>query len=249
MGETMTSKLDPHANVTVGGGGGRSLIVFCDFDGTFSLQDVGSTIAKRHIPDRRKELWGRYESGELTAWQYTFELLDGLELPREELDAFLRTIELDPGSRGLLAWCREQGVPFRILSDGFNRNLEALQRMNRVEFFYYSNRLYYEGDRWCISPGYPNEACGCGTGTCKGTLISNYRVENPGAFCVHIGNGRVSDLCGAKASDLTFARRGETDTLGPAMEERGLPFEWFDTLADVQRALEALVARSASEPA
>ena len=40
---------------------------------------VGSTVAKRHIPDRRKQLWTRYESGELTAWQYTFELLDGLE--------------------------------------------------------------------------------------------------------------------------------------------------------------------------
>jgi len=232
---------EPHESSIVRSVDARSLAVFCDFDGTFSLQDVGSTLAKLHIPERRKQLWSRYESGELTAWEYTHKLLDGLELPKEELDAFLATIELDPGSLELVAWCRERGVPFNILSDGFDRNLEKLSRMHGVDLCYYSNRLVYEGDRWRISAGYPSESCGCGTGTCKGTLISRYRAANPGAFCVHIGNGRVSDLCGAQAADLVFARRGETDTLGPALEERGLPFRWFETLRVVREELEALI--------
>lgn len=219
-----------------------SLAVFCDFDGTFSLKDVGSTIAKLHLPERRKELWARYEQGELTPWDYTEELLGGLELPKAELDAFLATIELDPGSLALVAWCNARNIPFQILSDGFDRNLEKLSRLHKVELRYYANRLTYDGDRWRVSAGYPDESCGCGTGTCKGGLIGRFRAEHPGAFCVHIGNGRVSDLCGAEAADLAFARRGETDTLGPALEERGLPFLWFDTLADVHVVLERLVA-------
>ena len=218
----------------------RSLVVFCDFDGTFTIQDVGSTLARIHIPERREKLWTRYESGDLTAWQYTYELLDGFALPEAELDAFLRTVELDPGSRALVDWCRDHEVPFQILSDGFDRNLEMLQRIHDVHFSYSANRLLYEQGVWRIAPGHPDDDCGCGTGTCKGSIISGWRAAHPEAFCVHIGNGRVSDLCGARAADVTFARLGEKHTLGPALEERGLPFDSFETLFSVIERLAEL---------
>ena len=237
----LCARLEPHESALARITGGRALAVFCDFDGTFLLQDVGSTLAKRHLPDRRARLWSRYEAGDLTAWEYTHALLDGFELPKAELDAFLETIELDPGSLGLVAWCNEHGVPFQVLSDGFDRNLEKLSRFHGVSFHYRANRLAYEGDRWRVWPGYPDATCGCGTGTCKGTIISSWRAANPGAFCVHIGNGRVSDLCGARQADLAFARNGERDTLGPALFERGLPFRSFDTLNAVREALAELV--------
>jgi 2-hydroxy-3-keto-5-methylthiopentenyl-1-phosphate phosphatase len=222
--------------------GSRSLAVFCDFDGTFSIHDVGSTLARRHIPERREQLWSRYESGELTAWQYTHALLDGFALPEEQLDAFLREVELDPGSRALVAWCGEHEVPFQILSDGFDRNLEALQKIHDIHFAYSANRLVYERGVWSIAPGHPSQSCECGTGTCKGTIISAWRTAHPGAFCVHIGNGRVSDLCGARAADLTFARKSEKDTLAPALEERGEPFVGFETLFTVVEVLERLIS-------
>jgi len=50
----------------------------------------------------------------------------------------------------------------------------------------------------------------------------------------HIGNGRVSDLCGAEEADLAFAK----DTLAEALEERGQPFHSFVTLEDVVDELE-----------
>ncbi|MBW2382961.1 MAG: hypothetical protein JRG92_04960, partial [Deltaproteobacteria bacterium] len=55
-----------------------------------------------------------------------------------------------------------------------------------------------------------------------------------GAFCVHVGNGRVSDLCGALAADLVFAK----DSLAPALSERGVHHHPFETLADVVAELE-----------
>ncbi len=127
------------------------LAVFCDFDGTFARQDVGSTIAQRHAADRRPALWERLERGELNAWDYNLELLDRLPLPEAELDEFLRTIELDPGAKALVAWCEERGVPFRVLSDGFDYNLDRLQQLNGVRFAYDANRLWYERDRWRIA--------------------------------------------------------------------------------------------------
>lgn len=213
----------------------RPLAIFCDFDGTFSVQDVGSTLAQQLLPERRANLWERFDQGEFTAWTYVMALLDGLELPEKRLYEFLETIDLDPGAEDLLDWCEAEGVPFRILSDGFDWNLERLQEINGVAFEYNANHLRYEGETWRLSPGRPNEACGCGTGSCKRGLIRTYREAKPGAFCVHIGNGRVSDLCGALEADLAYAK----DTLAPALEEQGHPFVAFETLHDVIAHLKA----------
>ena len=213
----------------------RPLAIFCDFDGTFSVQDVGSTLAQQLLPERRANLWERFDQGEFTAWTYVMALLDGLELPEKELYEFLETIDLDPGAEDLLTWCEAEGVPFRILSDGFDWNLERLQEINGVAFEYNANHLRYEGETWRLSPGRPNESCGCGTGSCKRGLIRAYREANPGVFCVHIGNGRVSDLCGALEADLAYAK----DTLAPALEEQGHPFVAFETLHDVIAHLKA----------
>lgn len=211
----------------------RPLAVFCDFDGTFSVQDVGSTIAQERLPEKRARLWKRFEQGEFTAWTYAVALLDGLRMTEKELDRFLETIDLDPGARDLVDWCAEQGVPFRVLSDGFDWNLDRLQAINRVRFEYDANHLEYEGDVWRISAGSPNPDCGCGTGSCKRGLIGRYREAHPDAYCVHIGNGRVSDLCGAIEADLAFAK----DTLAPALDERGEPYVRFESLHDVMAVL------------
>ncbi len=56
---------------------------------------------------------------------------------------------------------------------------------------------------------------------------------------VHIGNGRVSDLCGALAADVVFAK----DTLAEELAGRGIRFEDFSTLHDVIAGLERLVER------
>ncbi len=213
------------------------LAVFCDFDGTFAVQDVGSTLARRYAADRRPALWARLQRGELTAWEYNLELLDRLPVPEHELEAFLLTVELDPGARRLVAFCEERGIPFRILSDGFDRNLERLQEIHGVHFAYDANRLRYEAGRWRIEAVQPDPSCHCGTGNCKARRIRVYREQHPGVRVVHIGNGRVSDLCGAEAADLAFAK----GSLAQALAERGRPYERFETLNDVVTHLEALM--------
>lgn len=213
------------------------LAVFCDFDGTFSVQDVGSTLARRYLPDRRAELWKRYERGELAAWDYLVELFDGFSLPADELDGFLRGIELDPGARGLVDWCDARGIPFEILSDGFDYNLERLQVLHGVQFEFRSNHLRYHDGTWRVSPGGRNPDCGCGTGTCKRRVIAAHRARHPDTLCVHVGNGRVSDLCGALAADLAFAK----ETLADALREQRQPYAPFTTLDDVVEGLRVVV--------
>jgi len=231
--------LPPHGAALYRVRGSPPLAVFCDFDGTFAVQDVGSTLARRHAGDRRPALWRRLERGELTPWQYNLELLDGLDLPEAQLEEFLRSVELDPGAAELVRWCERHRVPFRVLSDGFDRNLDRLQQLHGVRFAYDANRLRYDHGAWKIAAGHPDPSCPCGTGTCKRGRIETFRRRYPGVPVVHIGNGRVSDLCGAQAADRVFAK----DTLAEELAERGLPFERFNTLRDVVERLEEWLRR------
>jgi alpha-galactosidase len=216
------------------------LVIFCDSAGTFAVQDVGSTLARRHAGARRAELWPRLERGELTAWEYNLELLEGLALPEDELEAFLRTVELDPGAGHLVAWCEQRAIPFRVLSDGFDRNLDRLQELSGLRFAYDANHLRYEHGVWRIAAGYPDPNCGCGTGVCKRARIEHFRSRHPGVPVVHIGDGRVSDLCAADAADLVFAKKSLADEL----DTRGVVYEPFETLHDVVDRLAARLARA-----
>ena len=89
--------------------------------------------------------------GEIRAWQYNELLLGGFRLPEETLEAFLRSVELDPGAAALVEWCESRGVPFRVLSDGFDRNLDRIQELRGLRFAYDANRLWYEGGAWRIA--------------------------------------------------------------------------------------------------
>jgi len=232
--------LPPHASALYRVRRVFPLAVFCDFDGTFSVQDVGATLAKLHAGDRRPRVWARYERGEITAWEYNLEILDGLPLSETGLETFLQTIELDPGARALIAWCEERELPFRVLSDGFDYNLNRLQAIHGVRFSYSANHLRYRDGRWRIAGAHPDPRCGCGTGTCKRGRIEAFRAEHPGVRLVHIGNGRVSDLCGALAADVAFAK----DSLAVELRTRGVAFRAFETLLDVIPQLDELLAEA-----
>lgn len=235
----LRAELPPHASTLVRFAGAVRLAVTCDYDGTFAVQDVGSTLAMRYAAERRKELWPRLEAGEFTPWSYNMELLDGLPLAEEVVDGFLETVEPMPGAAELVGWCAAHGVPFRILSDGFGRNLDRLQELHGVRFAYDANHLWFEDGRWRLAPGAPDPSCGCGTGVCKAGRIRDLRAMHPEATVVHIGNGRVSDLCGARAADVVFAK----DTLADELTRQGISYAPFENLHDVLRELEILRQR------
>lgn len=222
-----------------------ALVLFCDFDGTFSRRDVGGALAREYLPELRAALQERYQRGELSAWEYALELFDGFAFDAERLNAFLGKIELDPGAHRLVEWCRRRRVAFLILSDGFDFNLERLQAIHSVKFSYSANHLSFERGHWKIRPGGLNAACGCGTGMCKRGVIEKYRADHPRAYCIHVGDGRVSDFCGAEAADLVFAK----GSLASALRAHGIPFEAFESLHDVRSVLERTLQRGSGRRA
>ena len=232
-GQDEPQSLAPHASHVRRFAPARGLTIFCDFDGTFSVSDVGSSIAQRWLYEKRVALGKRYQSGEVDAWTYAEMLFNGFSFGVEELETFLKTIDLDPGALSLLDWCASRSIPFKILSDGFDFNLEALQRIHDVRFDFIANQLRIEDGIWSIRPGGRNPNCDCGTGVCKRAIVEARRKEAPLECIVHIGNGRVSDRCGAEAADVAFAK----ETLAEELTTRGVPFRPFETLLDVVESL------------
>jgi len=172
------------------------------------------------------------------------ELFDGFDLPESERLAFLDAIEIDPGAPRLVELCREKGWHFEVLSDGFDVNIDHLRARFGVDFDYRSNHLEIGPAGWKLSPGGRPTDCACGTGTCKRRVIEAFREASPDAIVVHVGNGRVSDLCGALEADWAFAK----DTLAPALDAAGRAHLRFADLHEVADDLERWLVRAGDGP-
>lgn len=214
------------------------LAVFCDFDGTLITSDVTIEIMRRYRADRLRDAWRAYHSGAQTIWEIVRDLADGLETPESELVGLLAPIELDPGGRALIDWCQERAVPFRVVSDGFDLCIERLLERFGIACPIDANHLQLRDDAWRLAPGAPDPACGCGCGVCKRSVLSAWRAAHPRALCVFIGNGRISDLCGAETADWVFAK----DKLAEALDARGVAYQPFADLGEVAAALAGAVA-------
>jgi 2-hydroxy-3-keto-5-methylthiopentenyl-1-phosphate phosphatase len=112
-----------------------------------------------------------------------------------------------------------------VVSSGFHELIEPVLEREGVEVELRANRLDPRPDGWRIRWRDETVCAVCGE-PCKRGSIAN------GPF-VYVGDG-YSDRCVALAAKRVFARDG----LAEYLRGRGVPYEPFDTLADVAQRLE-----------
>ncbi len=129
--------------------------------------------------------------------------------------------EIRPGFHELV----ERHDPL-VLSSGFEELIRPLLARERVEVELIANRVDPRPDGWRViwNREQPCEICG---DWCKRAGLP------PGPF-VYVGDG-YSDRCPSLAADRIFARAG----LAEYLEAEGAPYEPFEDLQDVLRALES----------
>ena len=129
-------------------------------------------------------------------------------------------VKIRPGFHQLI----ERYEPL-VLSSGFEELIRPLLAREDVGVELIANRLDPRADGWRVvwSREQPCEVCG---DWCK-------RAGIPEGPFVYVGDG-YSDRCPALAADRVFARAGLTEYRAA----QGLPYEPFDDLYDVLRALE-----------
>jgi len=111
-----------------------------------------------------------------------------------------------------------------VISAGFHELIEPVLAREGVELEVLANRVEETGDGWRVHWRDEVVCTTCGEPCKRGAL--------EGKQYVYVGDG-YSDRCAALAAERVFARDG----LAAYLERRDVPFEPFETLADVAAAL------------
>jgi 2-hydroxy-3-keto-5-methylthiopentenyl-1-phosphate phosphatase len=201
--------------------------IFCDFDGTISVQDVGNRLF-HHFSDGKSDgpvaLW---RADKIDSQQC---LIDEAALMRDiteaDLSEFIDRLEIDPTFGPFAVFCRIHYWPLYILSDGLDIYINRLLKQNGLAGLpVFSNGAILENGRLRLSWPWLDNGCDrCAN--CKGFQIR--RLRTPGQTAVYIGDGK-SDLCALPEADLVLAK----GFLADHCRENGIDFVPFNDFAEI----------------
>ncbi|MCL2337770.1 MAG: MtnX-like HAD-IB family phosphatase [Firmicutes bacterium] len=218
----------------------QSMIIFTDFDGTISAQDVCATMVQRFAAPGWQELNRLWEAGKLSTKECAQQTLDLMSMPPAEFDAFVEKQEIDPYFIDFTVWAKEQGYPIYILSDGYHNYITPMLARYNIRLPFYANPMHYRQRRgWQIETPYENPRCGrCGV--CKSKIMLDFMLEpppdpmQPNRLNVYIGDGH-SDRCPANFGDLVFARANRS--LAAYCAREGIPAQLYNNFQDILKIL------------
>lgn len=221
------------------------IAVFCDFDGTITLEDTTDAVLEAFGLPEYKEWEERWEAGEITALECMKQQSRLIRATPEALRSFLKEIPIDPGIYALEEECLAYGAPLTIVSDGIDFLMEEILCLKKLSHLpHFSNRLNWDQDGHpFLTFPYADLHCEGGCGVCKCRLLKEHSSRE--VFSVYIGDG-LSDRCVVHQSNRVFAKKKLRDY---CLKE-GIIHDRFDTLTDVAQLLfqgELLPSRSSRE--
>jgi 2,3-diketo-5-methylthio-1-phosphopentane phosphatase len=210
--------------------------VLCDFDGTIAVEDVTDSILERFALDGWQTIEERWKSGEIGSRECMARQIELIRASRLELDEHLDEVVIDPGFPAFATFCRRNGVPLSVVSDGMDYAIERiLARHDLTGLPVIANHLESAGPRhYRLTFPFTNPTCSKASGTCKCHVAE---TETAGrAASLLIGDG-ASDMCAAGSVDLVFAK----DKLLAHCRENGLPFVAFRDFSHAKELLATLL--------
>jgi 2,3-diketo-5-methylthio-1-phosphopentane phosphatase len=212
--------------------------VVCDFDGTIALEDVTDTLLLRFARPGWRELEAAWEAGRISARTCMAGQVALLDCSREELEAHVAGIAIDPAFKAFVAAVHADGASLTIASDGLDAVIAAMLARAAVPGLeVHASRLVQLGPReWRLS--FPNARADCtsGAATCKCACLQ----EEGGRPTLLVGDG-ASDFCVAGRVELTFAK----STLRDHCVDLGLPHRPIADFGEALAAWRELVATDA----
>ena len=221
--------------------GAPPIALLVDYDGTIAQTDVSDSLMAEFVTDEW-EAWvaefdaGRVGSRRLMAWEIGL-----IRADPERLRAKAAAQPHDPAFPAFADRARIAGIPVEVVSDGFGFFIGpalAALGVGWIPVVSATTTFGTDGGRVDFSNG--NAACFV-CGTCKRDRVLAHQAA--GRRVVFIGDGE-SDRYAAGYSDVVFAKH----SLERFCLEQGWPFERWTSFAEIDRWLEAELARFASDP-
>lgn len=210
--------------------------VFCDFDGTISKEDVTDLVLERFARPEWHEIEDQWTSGEITSAQCMQRQVRLIEATREELYAFLDTVEIDADFAAFKQFCDTKGLALTVVSDGVDHFIRrVLARHGFSDIPVIANRLLSgentAGSAFDLEFPFMDGACTAGSGVCKCAVVS------PSSDHIYIGDGR-SDFCVANEAMVVFAKA----KLADYCRAQRIAFFPYDSFADIQRSVAGILS-------
>lgn len=208
-------------------------VIFCDFDGTITLNDNIIALMKQFAPPEWEAIKDDILAQACTVQEGVGRMFSLLPTTlKEDIVQFLiDTARIRDGFSDFVAFTNERQIPLYIVSGGIDffvyPLLDGLVEKERI----YCNSADFSGDTIRITwPHACDEHCQNGCGCCKPSLLR--KLAPKGAKTIVIGDS-ITDLAAAKRADHVIAR----DFLLEKCRELNLPHTPFTTFYDVIHVL------------
>lgn len=218
----------------------KGRIIFCDFDGTITHQDIGNIILNRFSHLKWDSLDKEFISGKIGSMCAYQKIAPHIQGARKDIEDFIRdNFDVDEAFPRFVQNCYSFGDTPVILSDGFDIYIQILLQKRALE-----NKIPYKANRWSFKDGrvhlsfpYYNPDCeisGGKCGNCKLSHLIEVKREKNTRYgkIVYIGNG-YSDRCPIDQADLVLAKDGLKDYC----LNSGIEFLSFNNFQDVNLIL------------
>ncbi|WP_339170661.1 2-hydroxy-3-keto-5-methylthiopentenyl-1-phosphate phosphatase [Anoxybacillus sp. FSL W8-1294] len=208
-------------------------VIFCDFDGTITLNDNIIALMKQFAPPEWEAIKDDILAQACTVQEGVGRMFSLLPTTlKEDIVQFLiDTARIRDGFSDFVAFTNERQIPLYIVSGGIDffvyPLLDGLVEKERI----FCNSADFSGDTIRITwPHACDEYCQNGCGCCKPSLLR--KLAPKGAKTIVIGDS-ITDLAAAKRADHVIAR----DFLLEKCRELNLPHTPFTTFYDVIHVL------------
>jgi 2,3-diketo-5-methylthio-1-phosphopentane phosphatase len=205
--------------------------VYCDFDGTISVEDATDLVLDRLADPKWELLEEQWKRGEIGSGECMRRQIALIEATQQELDAALRDVVIDPGFSSFAALCDANSIPLTIVSDGvdyFIRRVLARHGLGHLPVI--ANRLTIDDEHgrlsYTLSSPYADQSCLTASGVCK------CRSLTPDDLRIYIGDGR-SDFCVSNKPELVFAKASLADYCA----DQNIPFIAYQSFSDLKDSL------------
>jgi 2,3-diketo-5-methylthio-1-phosphopentane phosphatase len=192
--------------------------------------------------ERIKELEAQIKSGERSFRDVSDDMWGSLDVPFEDgFKALEKGLEVDTGFKQFHKFCRNNDIPFNVISAGLRPVLRRVldhflgeEESSGIDIVANDATIDDEGHVW--KPVWRHES---GLGHDKALSIDEYKTkaeleseDGTIPMIIFIGDG-ISDLAAAGQSDVLFARRGLA--LEQYCIDNKIDYYPYDTFVDVQR--------------
>ena len=210
--------------------------VFCDFDGTVSIPDATDFILARFADPEWRDIEEQWKHGAIGSAQCMQRQIALIRATRQELDAVLDDIEIDPSFPAFARFCRSQGIPLTVTSDGVDYFIHRILARHRLPPLpVIANQLAIRGrngsTRYRLTPYLSEVTCESAAGVCKCSCVGAAIGTR-----VYIGDSR-SDFCVANKPELVFAK----EKLAEFCVKQGIAFIPYRQFSDVAQELKTRV--------